>query len=563
MIFDYERLEFTPHPLAPQFSADSNPKLMIDQLIREMTSQNPNVTATVITLIREAGFVSLWFYLRCILGACGPYNLLDEHLHLAMCNFRQRVATTPGIKAAGFTPRSCYKSTIWSHGANSWELLRNPNLRIGMTSSIYERAFDFVQQIIANFSSNEFHRQLYPEWEKENRSTDKLILANRTRRTVEPSVVPITAGGSTQGAHFDIFNPDDIVGDDMLNAEHGATADMVRMADWLHRNLRTLVISWTRSRIMVVGTRYGLDDPYERVMLHSKEQIGYWKEVDYEIDPKGEWTTFYVPAIVNNESINPAAFSVDSLNELAKTDPWTYQSQYMNNPKAAKIGDLASYNPRSFTVDYDNLDETYRIYVGEDEVIDLRQCDVVMAADPAGFDGTIGNKSSRAAIAVVARDPRDRRFVLEAVAGYWPTTTMFDKMFEFKNRYGKLLRATFLETQGPFKSLLSILRQEQLRRGVSLNLVGIPALGNKEATIRNILQPILSRDLLYVSATGARELLDEIRAFPGRKMDLLDATKIAVFKGYRPEAELDEDDEPRARRDSRLLRQHVSSVTGY
>ena len=118
MIFN-PRLEISPHPLAPSFAADANPQLVLEQLQKELTSANPQLTPNLLQLIREAGFVSLWFYLKFIAGSDGPYNLLDEHLHLDMANFRQKVATTAGIKSGLFVPRSCYKSTIASHGANA------------------------------------------------------------------------------------------------------------------------------------------------------------------------------------------------------------------------------------------------------------------------------------------------------------------------------------------------------------------------------------------------------------------------------------------------------------
>lgn len=566
MIFDNQQLEFTPHPLAPTFSKESNPQLVLAQLATELSSSNPQTPAQVIALLREAGFVSLWFYLKYILGASGPYDKLNEGVHLAMCNFRQRVAITPGIKAGVFTPRSLFKSTINTHGACTWELLRDPNLRIAITSSIFDRAFAFTQQVIANISENELHKALYPEWAKANRSNDELVLRNRTKRFVEPSVMPMTAGGSTQGVHVDLFIPDDIVGEDMLNADHAATADMIRMGNWLHTNLRTLVVDWNQSRVLAVGTRYGLEDPYERIMLHSKEQLGHWDELDYEVDPTGEWTTFYVPAIIAGESINPEAFTVEQLTALSIDDPWTYQSQYANNPKAAKIGDLAGYMPKDCILEWDEENHDWNIHIDDVhgiETVPLRQCDVVIAADPAASDGRPGQRNSRCAVVVAARDLKKRTFLLEAKASFWPTLEFFGQIFTLWRKFPRVIRATYFEAQGAFKSLLSPLREEQRRQKIQINLQPTPALGQKETTIRNLLQPELEKGLFYVSKEARLAFVDELRSFPGRRMDLLDATKIAVAKLHTPDPrdEDDEDDEPGSRRGSR--RQAVSATTGY
>jgi hypothetical protein len=560
VIFDDERLLFSPHPSAPTFSKESNPALLLQQLMDEIGSPNASTQEKLLVLYREAGFVSLWFYLKFILGFAGPYDKLNDRVHLAMCNFRQRVATEPGIKAGAFTPRSLFKSTIFTHGGGSWEALRNPNIRMAITSSIFDRAFSFVQQIIANFSDNELHRSLYPEYGKANRSNDCLVLSNRTKRFIEPTCMPMTAGGSTQGVHVDLFNPDDIVGDDMLNADHAATADMNRMTNWLHTNLRTLVVDWTSSRVLAVGTRYGLEDPYERIMSESKERIGFWDDVDYDENPKGEWTTFYVPALIEGESICSEAFTVEALKKLAETDPWTYQSQYANNPKAAKAGDLAGYTPDVCTMEY--IEGTGYVIVYKDERIQLKFCDVVIAADPAGGEKRAGRKTSRSAIAVVARDPLARRFLIEAQAGFWPTTKLFDKLFEMKKKYGIIIRATYLETQGAFKALLSPLREDQLRRNVMLNLQGVPALGDKETTIRNIIQPLLDKGQLIVRGECRFAFNEELRAFPGSKMDLLDATKIALNRSHAPAESDEDDDECEARSSSRHHPQRCLT-TGY
>lgn len=561
------------HPLAPTFAKERDPKLLLQHIISEASSSHMSTSENVLKLLREAGFVSLWFYLKFIAGAEGPYNLLNEDLHVDMCNFRQRVATTPGIKAAGLVPRACFKSTIWSHGANGWELLRNPNLRIGCTSQLYDRALSFVQTTLSTFSDNELHKALYPEYAKANRSNVELILTNRTRKFPEPNLQAITAGGSTQGTHVDLFDCDDIVGEDMLNADHVAGADMARMGNWLYSNLRTLVVSWLESRVMVVGTRYAVDDPYERLMHHAVEHVGFWDEmeVEYPRDEKGDWIVYYRPAKQRDDlgeySINPSAFSLEQLAVLAEDDPWVYQSQYANNPIAAGASDFAQYEVKECSLEWNDAQETYEVVSkdGLDYLVDdLRDCDVVIAGDPSAGGTSQGFRSSRASMIVLARNSRDRYFVLDLEAGFVQPTKFFDWLFQYKAKYGHRIRATYVETQAGFRSFVSIIRKEEQLRGKYLNFLGIPALGDKEGTIRNILQPLLDKGKLYIRKELRGKLMEELRVFPSRRMDILDALKIAVYKSIRPKAEdigNDDDDE----RDSRKLlrRRQVSRVTGY
>lgn len=565
MIFDNERLVLSPHPKAPTFSKERDPRLLLKQLTDELTSQNFQVNDKIMGLLREAGFVSLWFYLKYILGFAGPYDKLDRKLHLSMCNFRQRVATEPGIKAGLFVPRSCFKSTIGSHGGNTWELLRNPDLRIGCTSSIFDRAFSFVQTTIANFTDNPLHRALYPEYKKANRDTNELVLENRTKKFVEPSLKPITAGGSTQGIHVDLFDADDIVGDDMLNSERAATADMIKMVNWFHTNMRTLVVDWNSSRVLDIGTRYSPDDPHEIVMANSREQLGYWEGSEYDPVLDGEWVTFYVPAVVNGESINPAAFTVAQLQKIAETDPWTYQSQYMNNANASAVSDFAAYAVHDCEMEWSDSDETYKIIFDGESVL-LNECDVVSAGDPAGSEKRTGTRTSRGSACVIARDAKDRIFVLEAEAGFVSPMKWFDWLFSFKKKYGVAQRSTIVEAQGGFKALAKLLQHEQEVRHAYLNLLAIPALGNKETTIRNILQPSLNRGKLYVRKSIRGKVMEELRSFPSSRMDLLDAIKIGIFKTTKPQLEGDEDEDDEEEGPTKLSswrRRHVSKVTGY
>ena len=178
----------------------------------------------------------------------------------------------------------------------------------------------------------------------------------------------ITAGGSTQGIHVDVFDCDDIVGEDMLNSDHVAGADMAKMNNWLYSNLRTLVVSWVESKVIVVGTRYAVDDPYERLMKETHEQLGYWAPIEssYPVAEKGDWVTYYRPALQEDSngveySINPDAFTVDQIHQLLESDPWAAYSQYMNNPVAAGASDFASYDVGECSLEWDDTQRTFFI----------------------------------------------------------------------------------------------------------------------------------------------------------------------------------------------------------
>lgn len=575
MPIEWPSLEISPHPEAQTYGTGANSLLILKQIISEVASGNfPTSSEVFRKILADTGRVSLWFYLRFICGSSGPYAKLNTDLHVDMCNYRQRLLR-PGVKGAILVPRSSYKSTIASHGANSWELIRDPDLSIGCTSQVYDRAESFVKQTISNFTENDLHQWLYPEFSKANRTGDELVLSNRTKRKVEPSLKAITAGGATAGIHVDLFNCDDIVGEDMLNSDRSAGADMYRMVNWLHSNLRTLVVSWDESRVVVVGTRYALDDPYEPIMQNTRECYGYWDSVDYRANPRGEWETYYRPATQDNESIFPEAYSVESLAEMGRMNPWLKATQYDNNPLMAGVADFAEYQPGIVTMQYQDASRDYELEFDDGCKFMLAQCDLVGGGDPSGGGKARGPRSSKNAVGCIARTPDDRIAIIEAQSGYVEPTRFFDWLAGYQSKYGSKLRATYVEAVAGFKAMVKLLQVEARKRNLFAPQP-VPALGEKESTIRNIFQPYLARKKLYIRPEIRDKVMEELRVFPSTRMDLLDALKIAIYKSHRPEGTLDddsydEDDEDNNQPSQGWVRRHrhirgssqQSAVTGY
>jgi len=544
----FDNFQFAPHPLAPDFAADSNPQLMFKQLISEVSSRNMSTTEELRKLIRQAGLVNLWFYLKFICGYSGPYDQLNTELHVEVCNFRQRVATTPGIKAGLYLPRFSLKSTCADHGANGWELIRNPNLRIATSSEIYDRALGFVQMTNSTFSKNEFHKWLYPEHLKVNKDDQELILSSRTKNFVEPNLRPIGTGGASAGAHYDLFVSDDPVSDAMLNSDRSPTADMIRVGNWLYSNISSLVVDWNQSRILFIGTRYHIDDPFETTMLHAKEHLGDWDEEEdnYPVDPNGEWVVYYRPVICRGESIIKEKYTMDKLKRMELEDPWTYWTQFMNRPRMAKQGELGSFEVKPCKLLWHGEEDFANWCVqfeDEDQPRSLTEAVLVAAGDPAASEKRVGPGTSRSAAGVIARFSDDRIVLLEAKAGFVSPTKFFDWLFDHKEKYKMLLGTTWVEAQAGFKAFIPILRREQQFRNKVLSVQPVPALGEKQTTIKNILWPYLEKGKLFATASAMPLLLEELRVFPSRKMDILDMLKIAVFKSYRPDRSEDDDDD--------------------
>lgn len=566
-------LELVPHPQAPLFDGSEGIATLtkLIQLLKKDPNAIENGSDQIRQIARQAGFVNLWFFLKYIAGYSGPYADLNEDLHVDMANWRQR-ALNPGARFAAFIPRGHCKSTILTHGADSWELLRNPDIRIGVFSCVYERALEFLHITQRTFDSNERVKLLYPEYVPETthgaRWNDKeAVLPNRTKALPEASIKAFTAGGSTAGIHVDLASFDDLVGDAQLNADRKAGAEMIRLGNWFMTNTNTLLISPAKSRITLAATRYAIDDPYEKVMMQAHVHSGFWGNLEnvYKIDPKGDWDVYYRMGIEDGEVIYPENFTVGFYEKLAREDPWSYQTQYMNNPRLSSAFEFGSFDPPTCNVGQKGDDWVVEIWdevLSAYETISLSACDLVIAADPAASDKMRSLKTSRSSIVVAALDWKGRYFIIEIRADFVPPSTFFEWLFTLRRKYASCVRQTIVETQGAFKILADVIRKEEVKRNEWLNLSTIPALGDKVITIRNIFEPILKANKLYVAELARDEFFKEFLSFPSARMDVLDAAKIALKSLIRPEdgGFLDDEEENSAYR-SRLSRR--SSITGY
>lgn len=563
MIEFSDEIKFVPHEDAPIVAQAMDMGLSAESIYTsavELVTGDPEAwTEDDEEIIRETALCNLFFFLKYVAGFSGPYSQLKENLHMEMANFYQD-HRQDGEWSCGFVPRSTYKSTVWTHGVASWELLRNPNLRIGIFSCIADRALEFMHTTQRTFDSNDLMFRLFPSHcvkqkksSRNSRWNDKIaIMPNRTRTFTEPSLKAHTAGGSTQGVHVDLALFDDIVGDAQLNSERKATADMYKLGNWFSAALRTILVSQSKSRVFLSATRYNIDDPYESVMLNTKVQEGEWSDIDtyYPIRTTGKWNCYYRSAIVGGESIFPESYSLQSLIAMSKEDFWTYITQYVNNPHAASNLEFAGYEVHPAQLVWDEYGENPTLHYrfnDEDLVEPLASCSVAIGCDPGASEHRSSSRTSRSALVVVARTTMNCVVVISTMRDYVKPSKLFDWLFFQNSKFEGYVSKTKVEAQGPFKILDDLLRREMASRDEYFLLECIPSMGDKLETIRLMLDPYLKREALFVVDESMQVFRTEFDIFPSSSMDLLDATKIAISATRLPEGAqpFDNDDESR------------------
>jgi len=324
---------------------------------------------------------------------------------------------------------------------------------------------------------------------------------------------------------------DDIIGDSMLDSNRSAGAEMFKMGNWLKSSIRTLVKDWKTSQVFLAGTRYSFDDAYEAVLRNVKEKFGYWEGMDeYEAKETNEWSVYYRQIEEHGKIIFPEAFTREGLEKLRQEDPWTYYTQYVNNPKLSINTSLNEFKVKECFVDYDkHLGKVVSWYGPEGKFYSepLSYFDVVSCVDPAASEKQSSMSTSRSAHLVLATHSSGMRFYIDGKVDYVPITTVFDWMFDSYRKWNP--RITGLEMLGPFKVLKSVLEKEQMIRRDYISLVPIRMEGEKVARIEATLRPLLQRGHVFATKGVLSILEPELQVFPnGKKMDLLDVAALSV-----------------------------------
>lgn len=572
-----EKYVITPHPDAPVLSNVKDAELHIKQLLSEVSSPNASFYGEVTNLLREAGLVNLFFFLRCIASFSGPYERLTDHLHLDACNFRQ-LNFYKGARAAAIMPRGFFKSTSQSHGADSWILNRDPNQRIAVVNAIVDKAYDFYKTSRGTFEANDFFAYLYPGNVVKSGKAE-FVLPSRTRRWPEPSLKVLGATGAAEGGHYTGLNIDDLIGLDELDKEHKINANMLQKINWANTNINALLDSPISSWIMWVFTLYAADDVYHQKILdkNMKALYGYQdpdmlKKVNHEIPPGvPAYNVYYRSIIEDGKAILPEeGYTKEWYDGLLEEDRWTAMVQYANKVSETGLVEFYKLPTKSCTLDLDN--ETGKFYIIKKGLknledlskrVDLSFCDVVMSIDPAATDTGITAKTSRTSIGVWAMDAAENCYRIGSKVGYFDIEETFNHIFDLHKFFKGHIRATFVESNAMQKIIAPLLRKEERQRKMHISPMPIFASGDKVARIRSTVGYYLAAGKIYLATGCAAEFIEEKDIFPMSefKRDVLDESEKGLTALRKPLTQ--EEEQEQEEMDDLYYEQTTDNVVGY
>jgi hypothetical protein len=564
------------HPLAPVFSLESreNAQIMVKQLADEVASGRYPDTQSFMELLRQLGFASLWFFLKFIAGSEGPYNEINDALHREMCNFRQSDdCMAPGARAACLVPRGFFKSTIFTHGADTWEATRDPDITIIIANATATKAEAFRMTIKANVETNKLYRALYPECiplkDAPRWNNSELVWPNRSRYQTDPTVNAVGAGASVEGIHGTLFNLDDLVGLDDVDSEHMGNMNMLGKVQWFKTNQRALLKSQKKSRIVYVATRFSLDDPSQLIIENARKFWGYGLE-EFEEKSNGTWVVYNRLGVEDGNEVNPEVLTLSTLSKQLDEDWWGAQTQSLNRPGKAGMTEFAEMMPRKASLIWSDPDSCYFIVKGgmdnfEDEAkrIRLDKCDILMGIDPAATEKGMNAKTSKTAILMTAMDKDGDVTVFWRRVGYFEVVKWFGMVFEGIRKFNGLTRSVIIEAAAMQKVLAPMLKRESMEQDAYAYFRAEPAPQmDKVARIRILIGPMLAKGKIYLVEGEDSELRQEIKVFPAMKykMDALDALEKCIRNHVKPDSE----EESRSRRiREEMFDQERSMVTGY
>lgn len=564
ILIDPPHYLLTPHPDAPLFAEESNPSLVIQQLIGEISSPNCQISKDIVrAYLSQAGLVSLFFFEKFILGAFGPYNKLNFDLHLQMANFRQSpYCMSAGARAAVSVSRAFYKTTVCDHGANTWELTRNGDEVIQLTHAVDSKASEWKNVVKTNIDSNPLYGELYPDRVPEKKHSrdwneERIVMRTRTRTRTEPSIYVQSAAAAGQGYHCTVMVIDDLIGEvEDLDKDRRSSSSMIKKVGWFKTNTVTLLDSAETSRVLAYFTFYAPDDVYVQTILSDlRKVIGYRNEPNITDNEREDGSyTLYHREVTEEDSngtlqaVFPEVMSVASAQKLLETDPWTYFYQYKNAPLKGGLTTFSAFPTFTCKLLWDEASANYYIeripdpmFAETTEItrtIPLSSCDVIISVDFAAKDRNITTRTSRGSVAVWACSGDNRRHRIKQSVGYMQTPKIMDWIFRFFEQFQGYVRTIILERAAMQLGVIQLIQNEARQRGIRLPVTAEPAVGKKEVRIENTLAYYLENGLIYLARGSEKEFLEEKAAFPmGSKMDVLDESEKAMRNLHKPQTE--------------------------
>lgn len=435
--------------------------------------------------VKEACKKSLHFLCTKILG----YSDWDV-VHDDMERFIRRKS----IRKLLLIPRGHLKTAIVTKGFVIQSVLRNPDIRILIANQVWDKSREMLYEIKQLLTEKTDLSKLFGDFVSERWREDDIVIRQRRKALAAPTIGTSGVEAELTSSHYDM-----IILDDLQGEKNFQTPDQREKVKRYYRSMMDLIEPG--GVIIVIGTRWHLDDVYQYILDNEKEY--YDIEVRQVIEngkiifPK-KFQKKFDPITKSWEAVD--YHCTDYIDYLKKRPSEEFASQYMNNP----IDSENAIFKKEYFKYYERRPE--RLYVS-------------MTIDPA-----ISEKQSADyfSINVSGMDDKYNIYVLDTVKGHWKVAESIDNIFTTFQKWKPSVVG--LETVAYQKALKSWLEEKQRERGVYFPITELKRNTNESKEFRiKALEPFY-RDGLIFHATWMKSLEEELLQFPrGKHDDEIDA----------------------------------------
>jgi predicted phage terminase large subunit-like protein len=249
----------------------------VNFLYKEQTIEAQR-TGTLSELFRKLALEDLFFLLTVIFGR----EDVNRDWLYERCTEVQR--EPDGYLDLWF--REGYKSSLITYGLTIQDILRNPNVTVGIFSYNRPTAKAFLRQIKREFEMNELLKGLFPDVLWANPSSDAPKWSEDegivVRRNINPKESTVEAwglvDGQPTGRHFQL-----VVYDDVVTLDSVTTPEMCQKTIRAWEMSRNLGSEGGRTRY--IGTRYSYNDAYGEILRRGVAKPRIYPVYDSDKNP--------------------------------------------------------------------------------------------------------------------------------------------------------------------------------------------------------------------------------------------------------------------------------------
>ncbi len=507
------------------------------QLIRDFFSTLEADQQAEWLKVRKACDSSLFYFIKCVGGfARKAGGDISPIIHKPVCDFWQNPAIP---RKFAYLPRAWRKTTCLTEWGNIREYLLNNEVRILIPSEKMDTASTWLRWMEAQILTNRMLRWVYPELTVIDRSYtktqtwsgDRCLLP---RQGVYPEATFSCVGirGASQGGHFDIISPDDLVGEKGMESP-SVLEDFMRWFD----NVDELLVEPDLNRpkpsvIHGTGTHWANGDAGH--YIQNKYTEYEWRIVpalkDPELRDRDNIRYIQDPSAEPGESNWPDVWSTKHYVDM-KANPEkeaVFYAQHQNNPQASSAMNKFDRSWLRF-FHWEDSDKGKVIVAEKEDGSDgekflLRDVPMFGCIDPGGFAETKTLKMGSRNAILIGGQPRTsiKKFIVYTYARKMKHPSEFlNELFRVNDEFRP--RSWAIDTIGPGQFMYPTILEERSKRHKSMPIFPFDVVVKKDIKDDDIqsLIPVSANGELYIHRS-MKEFIGEFISYPGYPRDLID-----------------------------------------